>query len=396
MKKEYKINKPSKFWMRVPTTIAGPFIKLKYNIHIDKKELKGLKAPFILIGNHASNLDPLFIQYAINPRVCNFVAGYTYFQNKFLNWYFTKCGIIRRFVYQADFKSMKDMLWVLKNNGSLAFFPGGRLPSCGESFLATEGLAKLIKMANVSVVACKIDGAYLSKPKWATSHKRRGRIDLKFSVILNQEDIQKLSNVEILKICNDSIYSNDYEWNRDKQIKYGKKKLAEGLESTLYRCPKCGSEFEMKTSNNSIKCKHCDFELELEPTGFFKTNDYFEHPLQYYEWQRNSVDKLIEDIHFKVNFPAKVDITDVHTLDFKQGIGEIELSYNNIIFKGYINNELTNVEFNIDELISLPYKVNENFEIAKGADVYKFYPDNGIIVSKLCLIVEQLYKKKHQ
>lgn len=395
MEKNKTVRKPSRFWARVPAFIAGPFIKAKYNLHCDRKEIKGLKPPFILIANHGADIDPLFVQITSSPYLINFVGGYAYFKNKFLNWYFNKLGTIPKFQYQTDLNSMRDMLSVTKRGGVLGIFPTGRLPSCGEGFMVPDSLAKLIKISKVPVVVCKIDGAYLSKPKWAVNKKRRGRIDMKYSILLSGEDVKNMSVEEMSKIVNDALYFNDYKWNEDKHIKFGKKDLALGLETTLYRCPKCGNEFKMSSSGNVIKCDCCDFNLELTPTGEFKENEFFKNPFEFYEYQRNSIKELIANPDFKIEEECSVHVTDIHKIDDHQGNGKISLNCNEFYFEGIINDEEIQIHFPIANQFSLPYKAGENFEIADGSKIYKFFPKTKSIGTKFCLIVEELYKKSN-
>jgi ribosomal protein S27AE len=62
---------------------------------------------------------------------------------------------------------------------------------------------------------------------------------------------------EIAKSMEEAISYNDYEWNREKKIKYKSSKKAIGLEQYIYACPKCGEIQTIKTHKNDILCDHC-------------------------------------------------------------------------------------------------------------------------------------------
>ena len=46
-KKDIVIKKPSFFLYTLPTVLAGWFFRLKWNIHVDKKEYKKCKGPMV-------------------------------------------------------------------------------------------------------------------------------------------------------------------------------------------------------------------------------------------------------------------------------------------------------------------------------------------------------------
>lgn len=385
---------PSKFWTGVPKFFAWPFIKLRNNIHVDKSDIKDIKKPFILICNHATFNDPVYIYCALFPFRINFVGGYAYFKNPFLNWYIRKLGSIPKFQYQTDLNAMRSMMSVIKRNGVLGIFPTGRLPSVCDNIMIPDSMAKLIKLCKADVVVAKSDGAYLTKPKWSINH-RRGRIDIKFTKLFNKEDIHNISVEDMTKMINEALYYNDYEWNKDKQIKFGKKNLAVNLESILYKCPNCNKDYVMSSKNNTLFCKECGCEFEYLPTGYFKENKYFNTPLDYFEWQRKDIQELIKDKNFVVEDDTDVIVTDIHTINELYGKGKVKIDYENIEFNGVVNNEERHVVFSLKEMFSLPYKANTNFEIADNNDIYKFNLVNGKLAAKFSLIVEELYKVKN-
>jgi hypothetical protein len=49
-------------------------------------------------------------------------------------------------------------------------------------------MAKMLKMAKVNIYYTKIEGAYLSRPKWSKKY-RRGRIDVTVGKLLSKEEL---------------------------------------------------------------------------------------------------------------------------------------------------------------------------------------------------------------
>ncbi len=384
--------KPNKFLMAIGYCLLWPYLKLRYKIHvIGKEEFKKIKPPYIIISNHGAAIDPLFLAGAVYPRLINFVGGYAYFQNKKLKWFLNEIGAIPKFQYQTDLVAMRKMTQVTKE-GILGLFPAGRMPSCGTGFPIPDSLAKLIKICKVPIVEARINGSYMSKPKWASSI-RRGKVEIKLTELFSANQVSELSVEDMTNIINKHLAFNDYEWQRDKMIAYRGKKLAENLETTLYRCPQCGVEFEMISNGNELKCQKCGFSVKVNNTGYFADNEYFEHPQQWYEWQRESVDDYIKNKDFE--FVDQATLKGIKDGSIQEiGKGTIKLNYQGFVYDGTLDNIEQHFEVSIDNLFSLPYKAGYNFEIAIDSRVIQFWLKNGVQAVKWSLLVEQIYKSK--
>ena len=71
--------------------------------------------------------------------------------------------------------------------------------------------AKLIKSLKVPVINTLMEGAGLTRPRWARS-SRTGVIHIKYSILFTPEDISKMSVDEIYQKIVDGIQMNEYEW----------------------------------------------------------------------------------------------------------------------------------------------------------------------------------------
>jgi len=364
--------------------------KLRYNIKIkNKKLLKEMKGPFVFLGNHGNVMDPAFLVGAAYPKNITFVGSYALFQKKFIGWLVRRLAVIPKFQYQIDFDAIKKMINVTKNGGILGLFPAGRLPSCGAGFPIPEAVAKLLKMCKAPVVFAEFNGSYLSKPKWAKGI-RRGEVDVTFSLLFSSDDLQTLSLEEMDKILNEKLNFNDYEWNRSKQIAYKGKDLAEGLENTLYHCPKCHQEFKLTTKGDEISCE-CGLKLKVKPNGFFEDNPYFEHPEQWYESQRQYLDQEIKEKELLMRDDCEVYGVVGKKL-VKIGEGELTLSHHYLAFKGLLNGKNETKIISVDELFSLPYRAGVNIEIADENTIYLFHLRRGKEAVKWSQLVEEIYK----
>jgi hypothetical protein len=130
------------------------------------------------------------------------------------------------------------MKGVIDRGGVVAIFPNGCLSNEGRpGGYAVFGIAKLVKFLNVPVIAIKTDGGYLTRPRW-TKSARYGRLETKVTQVLTVNEVKNLSENDVFDKVIQAITFDDYKWQREKMIPYKGRKLAEGLEYVLYRCPK--------------------------------------------------------------------------------------------------------------------------------------------------------------
>lgn len=394
MKNKNVPRKPSKIFVTIAYILLWPYLKIRYNVKVyNKKILKQINKPYVVICNHASTIDPFLITGAFFPYLINFVGGYAYFKHPILKIFLKWMGAIPKFVYQNDLNSIKQMISVTRNNHILGLFPAGRLPSCGEGFPVFESLGKLLKKCDAAVVIGKIDGAYLSKPKWSKTN-RRGKINITIKKLLTAEEVRVKTIEELNETFNKELSFNDYFWQEKQEIAFKGRRLAEGLEKILYRCPKCGKEFSIKTSKNIIMCKKCKFRVILNKKGFFEENDYFKNPYYWFEHQKYQIQTLLVDKTISLKSKTKLKSIRNNKLVII-GEGVVELNFESITFCGTIDGIKEKITIKTDDLISLPYRAGENFELSYNNNTLQFYLENGLEVVKWSIAIEEIYKKKH-
>ena len=137
------------------------------------------QGPFIVIANHQSYLDPLFLQ-ANCPRILHAMAKSTQFASPIFRWAMTQVYAfpVRRF--EIDPQSVRLMLRRLEaGNGVVVYIEGERTWD-GSLQPPRLGTVRVALKAGVPVIPCRIDGAYEAWPRWTGKpQKRRVRIDFR-------------------------------------------------------------------------------------------------------------------------------------------------------------------------------------------------------------------------
>lgn len=379
------MKKPSLFLYLFASLFIAPYLWLRFRPRVLEKPR--FQEPFVVLANHQAVYDSLFLAYALFPKRTNFVGGYELYLNPKTRWIAKLFHIIPKFQYQMDIKAIKLMLQIVKKKGNLALFPTGRLSSCGQGFPATIALIKLLKKLNVHVYFCKIDGAYLSAPKWAT-HRRRGYVDLRTFLLFKPEDLTSLPEEKMLDIVNEHLLYNEYENQTKNPIAYRGKALAERLETILYYCPKCQQEFQLVSKDNRFFCQACDFTTTIDDHGFFIHNPYYLHPYAWFSHQEELVYQSILQKAHHLQANAVVKTSNGTYLDIV-GKGQLSLGETTIDFQGSMNGKTTTFHIEIAHLPSLPYKAGVNIEMVWHDKVYVFELENGLAAVKWSITVEQ-------
>lgn len=228
---------------------------LKYTYdHFDPKT----KSPYLLLGNHATQHDPLIVGMVIK-RYPYPVANSFLYTNPIFKWLLTHVVTsISKRKGQSDMQTIRLILDAIhKQKRPVMLFPEGNASYFGEQtktdYLPT---AKLIKKLNVDVVIAKINGGYLAHPRWGF-YRKKGHFHTHFYTLISKASLPSLTVEHIETLLKDAIAFNDFKWNASKQYRYRLKGRADGIEHYLYYCPQCKKTQTLKGKDANIHCMHC-------------------------------------------------------------------------------------------------------------------------------------------
>lgn len=381
--------KPNQIITTILWLFFKPFLKLRYNFIYDNNAIKDLKGPAIILGNHASALDVFLMGVSAFPISLNYVAGYAWFRYPILGFILKQLKAIPKFQYQIDLNSVKEMINVIKSNKVLGLFPTGRLSSAGVGIPINNNVAKLIKKLEVPVYFFRIDGAYLSAPKWGKNH-RKGRIEAKYTLLFDKHQIKDLEISKITDKINSFIVYDDYQWNQEKNIDFKGKNLAEKLEKVLFICPKCNQEHSLHSKGNKLECS-CGFNVILKANGNFEKNQFFTNPRDWHNYQKQLLAKQYKSKTLSILDEAIVEVSTPQDSKFtKFGVGHVTLINQDLVFKGKLNNEFKELIIDLSKVPSLPFRAGKNFEVSYDDRIFRFTLSNGNNTAKWSLAVEAI------
>ena len=359
--------------------LVAKFIKRKYNVNVDKSEIKDLQDPYVILSPHGCWADFLLTFLAINPYKMHVMMNSYYLYNKKYRDILLDTGVIPKKMFANDLKAIKDCMAVVKNGESVLMMPEARLSIDGSNQKFASGLGKLIKKLNVPVVTIETHGAYLSMAKW-TKFSRKGRINIKAHLGLTIDQINQMSAEEIDEFCAKALAFNDFEWEKEQKVLFKSKNLLAGVENLIYKCPSCNEEFKLVADKNTIKCTHCGYTATMDGYYQFVDAKYGINNLQdWYRWQVQCADKEYDKTDFVLSCDVIVKTYD----DYGKGIievgqGRCTQDKNTFKFDGTFKGQENHLEIPISAMQALPFGCGEDFETYWDNVFYYFVPKENL------------------
>ncbi len=289
------------------------------------------KEPYVLIANHTFLFDVVHVPLPLK-KVPFIVASHNLFIKQPTKLLLTQIAhAIPKTKNASDIRTARELIGAVKRGYPVAIFPEGNTTFNGETTYIEAATMKLIKKLKIDVVTVKVEGGYLSKPRWATGKRKNRRATLNYKVAIPKERLKDLTIEQINDIVNEELYHNDYEYQRRVMVPHPGKDLAEGIENILYVCPECESFGTLETHLRTIRCNACGAEGNIDDYGFIH-GFRFDNTVDWDHWQRQ-FDRDI--LNHEIASPCVTYLYDDHTFRrTKLGKGTVTYKNKQLILTG--------------------------------------------------------------
>ena len=267
---------------RFLSVLVRPVLRAKFNLSGEKLQADG---PFLLVSNHVTGWDPLLVGVCLGGRQAYFVASEHIFRlgllTKVLHWLLAP---IPRRKASTGMDTVKACLRHLHAGHSICLFAEGEQCWDGRTAPIFPATGKLAKSSGAALVTFRLEGGYLSLPRWG-KHICRGAVHGHPVGVYSPEELKKLSPQEINALIERDIAEDAWERQRQRPVRYRGKRRAEGMERALYACPGCRRIGTLRTDRDRVFCP-CGFERRYTEYGFFEPREPFETLADWDLWQR--------------------------------------------------------------------------------------------------------------
>lgn len=266
---------------RVLNPLASRFVRWKFALDAVPVETDGA---VLLVSNHVSAWDPLIVSASLGRKQAYFVASEHLFRlgavSRLIEW--VVAPIPRRKASQgAD--AVKAMLRHLRAGHSVCLFAEGEQCWTGRSGPVFPATGKLAKSSGTTLVTYRIEGGYLSLPRWGRG-VRRGRVKAHPVGVYPPERLKAMRPEEVNALIERDIREDAWLRQRRERVLYRGKNRAEGLERALCLCPACGRVGGLSTRKDRLTCR-CGLSVGYGEDGFFDLDAPFPTLADWDDWQ---------------------------------------------------------------------------------------------------------------
>ncbi len=395
--KPHQIKRPSPLLYIPLIGLANLYTRLakRHRIYGYDGVKKLTAGPLLVIGNHTSFPDFLYMARVFYPHRINFVVAAKYFRFKELSFILRLGQTIPKNLFSPDIRTVARATSVIKQRGMVGIYPEGQISLGGITLPLPEGIGKLVKHLGAPVVAVKTCGAGFVNPPWTNGH-RKGLVESYVKLVLTKEEISSLDQNDIDIRLKDALFVNPYEWQVENGNQYKGKDLTLGLTHILYICPNCLGEFTLETASDKIVCSHCGLTASMTGSGHFHWEGekvFFDHIGTWYQWQYLQEKAMVLATEkYRYTLPVQLAMYRQPQLGIESvGDGTMTITREEYVYQGTQRGEPVSLHFATKNIRYVPYDGGRNFQIYDNNQLHEFRPSPGILSVKASLVGETMY-----
>ena len=356
-------------------TLVFGKIKLKFTWNVPKDKIE---KPAIVLANHGAFIDFAYAGTLLKKTTPNFIVARMYFYQKTIGKILRWIGAFPKSMFATDTESAMNCIRVIKRGGVLAMMPEARLSTVGRFEDIQTSTYDFIKKMGVTVYVINIRGDYLAKPKWGKGIRRGSLVEAELNPLFTKDELQTIDIQEIERRTLDALNYDELEWLKTRpEVRYRSRKMAEGLENILTRCPECDGRYTLRTKGRELFCECCSMKTTVDARYQFSEGFRFNNFRDMYDWQK---EKMREEILADENFALESDVVLKHsskggkTILREAGQGVCRLDRTGLTYTGTDDGEEITRHFPMDTIYRILFGSGENFEIYVGKEIFYFAP----------------------
>ena len=250
--------------------------------------------PFLLVANHNTDLDPCLVALSFKNTFIRFVASEHAFRKGIGSTFLRLLGNpIARVKGSTDAAAVMQILRTLRGGTCVGLFAEGNRSFNGVTGAILPATGKLARSSGAALVTYRIEGGYLTTPRWSRS-RRKGKMLGYVVNVYTPEMLRSMSPDEINAAIQNDINEDAFLRQAPDPVAFRGKNLAEGIERALFLCPRCGRFGTLIGKGNDAVCS-CGFSMTYTETGVFAGENLpFENIRDFDLWQTERMNALAD------------------------------------------------------------------------------------------------------
>ena len=243
-----------------------PFFKLAYSYNC--KKAPAIQSPYLVISNHTTVLDCVLVGMSFRKQMYFVASEHVYrkgWVSRLLRWAFEP---IAKMKGSSDTLTVMKIIRKLRNGYNVCLFAEGNRSFDGRNFPVPQATGKLAKICGATLVTYRIQGGYLTNPRWGFGI-RHGKAFGQVVNVYTPEQLAQMTPEQINEIIENDIHEDAYDRQSVKKIAYKGKNRALGIECAFCVCPRCRTLGTITSKANRVMCTSCGNETIFDVYGNF-------------------------------------------------------------------------------------------------------------------------------
>ncbi len=249
------------------------YVVVFQHVRFKKNHLKVPKGPVLLLSNHLSNWDGIYLLCMFYTRIIHFIVHDELFKNKLFSFVSGDIfGQVKRGMTNSDISDILAMKKLVKQKKTIGIFPEGDIDMFGRTLPIPASIAKFVKMMNVPVLLLRIEGACIRATRWG-KYAHHSHITYTLRKVLSVDEIKNMDIPTLHQTILKEICGDDLAYQAKKMYKqWPAFKRAEWLELGVYMCPVCHQFETMKSKGDKVFCTKCGFKAKYNRYAMIDSN----------------------------------------------------------------------------------------------------------------------------
>ncbi len=394
--------------------LLGLYYRFAYNYRGERYIAEDRHQPYLILSNHNGSVDPILLAQSFRQPIY-FVASDHIFRwgwtSKLIAYLVAPIPIVKA---QLDLKAIRQMTQIRQEGGTIGLFPSGNGSFAGPEMPIFPATAKLARSLKMPVLLFRMDGGYLTQPRWGESTRKgilNGRVVRELSVAKIESMEPSALNQLIQQTLNADPYA-DFDSGVEidpcsKQL-YRGERLAEYLERVLFVCPQCNQLNTLRSKDDRLSCP-CGFTVRYGEDGLFyqvesspdQPHSKLPHVKAFDQFQKNFLASWLDQESIQSTHRLLPFFTDdAETLTIVQRAshteqvqhGQLSLFLDRLSFRPIDGPSL---EFPVEQIsfITVHGPQTLQFQDARTSNVYEVHSERPRSAYKYWVLVELLKQK---
>ena len=332
--KSLKPKKPGLFWRKLMQILGkGELKATNFKANFIDMENLARREPCLILMNHSCFTDLLIAETVFADRPFNIVCTSDGFVGKKSLMRSLGCIPTNKFV--TDFVLVRNMKYAFeKLHTSVLMYPEASYSFDGTATPLPATLGKCLKLFDVPVVMIRTYGAFARDPLYNNLQKRKVDISADIKYLLSRQDIQNKSVDELNEILKTEFSFDNWEWQKQNNVKITEPFRADYLNRVLYKCSSCGAEGKMQGKGINLTCGACGTKWTLNENGSLSPEKPFSSVPAWFRWEREQVRKELTDGTYKLDVPVEIYMLVNTKAIYHVGEGTLKHDNNGFVLDG--------------------------------------------------------------